>query len=47
MNLLKDLGRSQEGVAHRPAKLYSFDEDRYQALMDEGFNFELREGKRK
>ncbi|MTB51857.1 NUDIX domain-containing protein [Lewinella sp. W8] len=47
MDLLKDLGRSQEGVAHRPAKLYSFDEDRYQALMDEGFNFELREGKRK
>lgn len=47
MKLLKDLGRSQEGVAHRPAKLYSFDEDRYQALTDEGFNFELREGKRK
>jgi len=47
MNLLKDLGRSQKGVAHRPAKLYSFDEGRYRELEEKGFNFELKEGKRK
>ncbi|TXF85986.1 NUDIX hydrolase [Neolewinella aurantiaca] len=47
MNLLRDLGRSQTGVAHRPAKLYSFDEKRYRELEEEGFNFEMKEGKRK
>lgn len=46
MNLLVDLERSQEGVAHRPAKLYRFDPARYEELMEEGFNFELREKKR-
>ncbi|MEM9928239.1 MAG: NUDIX domain-containing protein [Bacteroidota bacterium] len=47
MDLLKDLGKSQQGVAHRPAKLYSFDEARYRALEEGGFNFELKEGRRK
>jgi len=47
MDLLNDIGRSQKGVAHRPAKLYSFDEARYQELTKGGFNFELKEGKRK
>lgn len=47
MNLLIDLGRMQEGVAHRPARLYSFDERKYRELTEEGFNFELKEGKRK
>lgn len=47
MGLLRDLGRLQTGVAHRPAKLYAFDEDRYRALTEEGFSFELREGKGK
>lgn len=47
MNLLIDLGRMQEGVAHRPARLYRFDEARYRELEEEGFSFELREGKRK
>ncbi len=47
MNFLQDLGRSQTGVAHRPAKLYAFDEDRYHTLEEEGLNFELKEGKRK
>ncbi|MBB4078656.1 8-oxo-dGTP diphosphatase [Lewinella aquimaris] len=45
MQLLVDLERMQEGVAHRPARLYRFDEQRYQELTQEGFNFELREGK--
>lgn len=47
MNLLIDLDRMQEGVAHRPARLYRFDERRYRELTDEGFSFELKEGKRK
>jgi len=47
MNLLVDLDELQEGVAHRPAKLYQFDEQRYQELVDEGFSFELKETKRK
>ncbi|PHI19364.1 NUDIX hydrolase [Lewinellaceae bacterium SD302] len=47
MNLLVDLDRMQEGVAHRPARLYSFDEGRYRELTQEGFLFEMKEGKRK
>lgn len=41
MNLLIDLNELQEGVAHRPAKLYSFDNNRYKALQENGFTFEL------
>jgi 8-oxo-dGTP diphosphatase len=47
MNLLVDLEEMQEGVAHRPAKLYQFDKDRYRKFEAEGFSFELKEGKRK
>lgn len=47
MNLLIDLERIQEGVAHRPARLYSFDELKYRELNKGGFLFELKEGKRK
>lgn len=47
MGLLHDLGQVQEGVAHRPAKLYSFDEERYRELEDNGFSFELKERKKK
>lgn len=47
MNLLVDLNRMQEGVAHRPARLYQFDEERYRELTNEGFLFELKENKRK
>ena len=36
-----DLNEMQEGVAHRPAKLYRFDKDRYEQLVADGFNFEL------
>ncbi|MEM6769135.1 MAG: NUDIX domain-containing protein [Bacteroidota bacterium] len=45
MGLLRDLNRLQEGVPHRPAKLYCFDEARYRELEEEGFSFELKEGK--
>ncbi|MFM8361630.1 MAG: NUDIX hydrolase, partial [Haliscomenobacter sp.] len=43
MGFLIDLGETQEGVAHRPARLYMFDERRYQELLEEGFSFELKE----
>ncbi|MBR9860774.1 NUDIX hydrolase [bacterium] len=41
MNLLKPLNEFQENVSHRPAKLYAFDEEQYNALKKEGFAFEL------
>lgn len=47
MDLLVDLDETQEGVAHRPARLYQFDRSRYEELLAEGFSFELKESKRK
>ena len=47
MNLLVDLDETQEGVAHRPAKLYEFDQAWYEKLVNEGFSFELKETRRK
>ncbi|MBC6996838.1 NUDIX domain-containing protein [Neolewinella lacunae] len=47
MDLLRDVGKVQKGVAHRPAKLYRFDEQRYRELEKEGFNFEVRDGGKK
>ncbi|MEM8907761.1 MAG: NUDIX domain-containing protein [Bacteroidota bacterium] len=41
MNLLVDLDETQEGVAHRPARLYQFDQEKYEKFIAEGFNFEL------
>lgn len=41
MNLLIDLKEVQEGVAHRPAKLYRFDKEKYAELEKEGFSYEL------
>lgn len=41
MDLLVDLNITQEGVAHRPARLYKFDKDRYHQFLAEGFNFEI------
>lgn len=41
MNLLVDLNEFQEGVAHRPAKLYSFDKEKYEMLKKEGMSFAL------
>ncbi len=41
MKLLVDLNEVQEGVAHRPAKLYSFDKEKYHALQKEGFSYGL------
>ncbi len=47
MNLLIDLDQYQENVAHRPAKLYSFDKARYQEFLSDGYSFDLSENKRK
>lgn len=47
MNLLIDLEQTQEGVAHRPARLYQFDRDKYDQFRAEGLNFELKESKKK
>lgn len=41
MNLLRDLEQYQEGVAHRPAKLYEFDEKKYQELLSDGFSYTI------
>jgi 8-oxo-dGTP diphosphatase len=47
MNLLIDLDQTQEGVAHRPARLYQFDKEKYEEFLNEGFSFEVKESKRK
>ena len=47
MNLLIDLGEMQEGVPHRPARLYQFDKERYFKFEAEGFSFELKESRKK
>jgi 8-oxo-dGTP diphosphatase len=41
MDLLIPLEEHQQGVQHRAAQLYSFDEARYQELQGKGFSFEL------
>ena len=41
MDFIVDLNQSQEGVAHRPARLYEFDRSKYEQFVSEGFNFEL------
>ena len=41
MGLLVELNETQKDVAHRAAKLYQFDRDRYRELVRQGFNFEV------
>ncbi len=41
MDLLIDTGEVEQGVAHRAAKLYQFDEIKYIQLKQNGFNFEI------
>ena len=41
MKILVDLGETQEGVAHRPAKLYKFDKKKYKKFVEEGYIFEI------
>ena len=41
MDLLIDTGAVEQGVSHRAAKLYKFDEAKYLQLKQDGFNFEV------
>ena len=41
MELLVDTDEKQKGVAHRAAKLYSFDIEIYNRLKEEGLNFRI------
>jgi 8-oxo-dGTP diphosphatase len=41
MDLLIDSGDTQERVAHRPAKLYQFDKNKYEKFVESGFSFEV------
>lgn len=41
MNFLRDTENMQQNVSHRPAKLFEFDEKKYNELKNKGFNFEL------
>lgn len=41
MDLLIPLNEIQKNVSHRPAKLFKFDENRYESLKKEGFIFDI------
>lgn len=41
MNLLMALNEKQTGVAHRSARLYRFDKQKYDSLTEKGFIFEM------
>jgi 8-oxo-dGTP diphosphatase len=41
MGLLEETGELEKDVAHRAARLYRFDEVRYRALQEDGFDFEI------
>jgi 8-oxo-dGTP diphosphatase len=41
MDVLRELDEMQQGVAHRAARLYKFDERKYKQLVKQGLNFEL------
>ncbi len=41
MHFIVDLNYLQANVAHRPARLYAFDKQKYEKFIAEGFSFEL------
>lgn len=41
LDLLKETGETQKAVSHRAAKLYTFDKEKYDRLIKEGFEFRL------
>ncbi|MCB9894886.1 MAG: NUDIX hydrolase [Planctomycetes bacterium] len=41
MGILEETDEMQQGVAHRAARLYRFDEPSYKRMVKQGFNFEL------
>lgn len=43
MGILTELNEFQQDVAHRAARLYGFDNAKYQEMVEAGFYFELKE----
>jgi len=41
MGLLIDTGEIEQDVSHRAARLFAFNQKKYQALEKKGFNFEI------
>ena len=41
MDVLRELGEMQKGVPHRAARLYKFDERKYNHMLKRGLSFEL------
>ncbi|MEM9548652.1 MAG: NUDIX domain-containing protein [Bacteroidota bacterium] len=41
MGILVDVAEYQTGVAHRPAKLFRFETEKYEEFKAKGFNFEI------
>ena len=41
MDILEELDELQEGVAHRAARLYRFNERKYKKLVKAGFDFQI------
>lgn len=41
MGILIDVNEYQTGVAHRPAKLFKFETEKYEEFKAKGFNFEI------
>jgi 8-oxo-dGTP diphosphatase len=42
LGIVTELEEKQKGVAHKPARFFSFDKLRYEQLLEEGFeNFRL------
>ena len=41
MDILVELDEIEQDVAHRAARLYSFDKKKYDAMVQAGFNFEI------
>lgn len=41
MGILRELDEVETDVAHRAARLYSFNRKKYEGMLDKGFNFEI------
>jgi 8-oxo-dGTP diphosphatase len=41
MDVLRELGEMQTGVPHRAARLYKFDERKYNQMIKRGLSFEV------
>jgi len=41
MDVLQNITEYQKGVAHRPARLYQFDKEKYEQMQSKGFLFEI------